>query len=74
MFSRFVQFPLLDIRLDEAKVNPTFHPAFHTTFYLTFHPAFRYQVLLIHHKLPSLRTIVQYTGLPPLSGRGDILK
>ena len=24
MFSRFVQFPLLDIRLDEAKVNPTF--------------------------------------------------
>ena len=74
MFSRFVQFPLLDIRLDEAKVNPTFHPAFHPTFYLTFHPAFRYQVLLIHHKLPSLRTIVQYTGLPPLSGRGDILK
>ena len=54
--------------------HPAFHPTFHPTFYLTFHPAFRYQVLLIHHKLPSLRTIVQYTGLPPLSGRGDILK
>ena len=32
------------------------------------------QILLIHHKLPSLRTIVQYTGLPPLSDQRRLHK
>jgi len=32
------------------------------------------KILLIHHKLPSLRTIVQYTGLPPLSDQRRLHK
>ena len=33
-----------------------------------------FQILLIHHKLPQLRTIVQYTGLPPLSDQRRLHK
>ena len=29
---------------------------------------------MIHHKLPQLRTIVQYTGLPPLSDQRRLHK
>lgn len=32
------------------------------------------KILLIHHKLPQLKTIVQYTGLPPLSDQRRLHK
>ena len=33
-----------------------------------------FQILLIHHKLPQLKTIVQYTGLPPLADQRRLHK
>ena len=32
------------------------------------------QILLIQHKLPQLRAIIQYTGVPPLSDQRRIHK
>ena len=39
-----------------------------------FNSLLSFQILLIHHKLPQLRTIVQYPGLPPLSDQRRLHK